>query len=76
MCIGEGVGKVCVCVCKVCVYMYMCALTYTGEKETRDTARNTPTNVPCAHPMDEQGPQGLRVTRDSLALWVMKANHE
>ena len=58
------------CVC-ICVH------AHTQEiKETRDTATNTPTNVPCAHPVDEQGPQGLRVTWDPLALWVVKANHE
>ena len=84
--IGEGVCMcvlgvcmcvlgVCMCVyvCKVCVYM--CALTQE-IKETRNTARSTPTNVPRAHSVDEQGPQGLRVTRNPLALQVMKANHE
>eukprot|EP00731_Ephydatia_muelleri_P038790 Em0911g1a len=28
-----------------------------GDKGTRDTARNTPTNVPRAHPVEEKGPR-------------------
>ena len=56
----EGVWYICksVCMCKVCVRcVYMCAHTHTGDKGTRDTARNTPTNVPRAHPVEEQGPR-------------------
>ena len=74
VCIGEGVCKVCVCVCKVCVYM--CACTYTGDKGSKGYCKKYPHKCPMCPPVDEQGPQGLRVTWDPLALWVMKANHE
>ena len=55
----EGVWYICksVCMCKVCVRCVYYVCTHTGDKGTRDTARNTPTNVPRAHPVEEKGPR-------------------
>ena len=56
--------------------------THTQEiKETRDTARSTPTNVPSAHPhpavsKDPLAPQGLRVTLEPPEVRARKANQE